>query len=356
MAHSMQIGVIKRRRKLPIKDLDREEEIMKHILSLSSKFALDKLFIRRLFTEIISESKSHQSHPRGVPARHIRIVIIGIGLIGGSIALGLKKHLGSKVTILGLSSRPKKAQMPEKKDIIDRVLSSLADIPSDVNLIILAAPILTNLKLLRSLKKLTTSRQIIIDVGSTKNIICKEAEKLNLANFIGTHPMSGSESSGLENANPDLFEDKPWIICPSSMTDKNKIKLVKDFVILLGANPIIMNPETHDLTMAFASHIFLIISSILVNSVSKTNWNKISKVASTGFRDTTRLASHSHDMKKDIILTNRSNVKKALDDLSEEINIFSSLLESNNESELTEYFQKAKLIRDKWLEKHFFNL
>ena len=172
-------------------------------------------------------------------------------------------------------------------------------------------------------------------------------------NFVGTHPMSGNEISGLETASSDLFENKPWVICPSSTTDKRKIKLVKDFVASLGANPFIMDPKRHDQIAALASHIFLITSSILVNAVTKNNWDKIAQVASTGFKDTTRLASHSSNMKKEIILTNKSNIKNALMDLSNEIDRFSSLLNNDKETELKEYFQKAKSLRDDWINKYF---
>ncbi|OGG13340.1 hypothetical protein A2773_00915 [Candidatus Gottesmanbacteria bacterium RIFCSPHIGHO2_01_FULL_39_10] len=284
-----------------------------------------------------------------------KVAIVGIGLIGGSIAMAMRKHLGSKVTILGLSSTSKKAQIAHKHNIIDRALTSLKDIPQDIDLVVLSTPIVTNIKLLKSLKKLTTSKQIIIDVGSTKEMICREAVKLDLRNFIGTHPMAGNETSGLGNADPDLFQNKPWIICPDSQTDKSKITFLKNFITSLGAKPFILNSKAHDRIAALSSHIFLIMSSILVNATSKNNWDKISQIASTGFKDTTRLASHSPNMKKEIILTNKMNIQKALKSLSAEIELFSSLLKDDEENKIMNYFQQAKSVRDDWLNKYSIN-
>lgn len=283
-----------------------------------------------------------------------KIVIIGMGLIGGSIAMGLKRDLGTKITILGLSSSHRKAKHAKRKGIIDLALSSIKDIPQDADLIILAAPIHVNLRHLKSLKKLIRPDSLLIDVGSTKEVITKLAKKISLTQFIGTHPMAGGEVSGIRFANPNLFHGKPWIICPSKNTTKKNLSTIKSLSVILGAKPVIMNAVKHDELTSLASHLFLVISSILLNTITKSNWITISQIASTGLKDSTRLASHNPDMKTDIVITNKKNVLASLRLLKREIDSFSLLVGEKNLLELTKYFTLAKKRRDKWLDS--FNL
>lgn len=284
-----------------------------------------------------------------------QITIIGVGLIGGSIALGLRLHLASKISILGLCSDGKRARLAKERGIIDCAIPNIADIPKTADLIIIATPVFEIIKIIPQLAKIIPSNCLIIDVGSTKETILKMVEsKFPNLSFIGTHPMAGSDLSGFENADPYLFQNKPWIICPAKNIKKEKLQIVEGLIKILGGRLTVMTPFQHDKTAAFASHLFLALGSILISAVFKqSGWNHIAKVASSGFRDTTRLASHNPKMKTDIILSNKENLVNALGETMAEIDHFVALLQSGKTNDILTYFNQTKTIRDNWLEKYF---
>ena len=281
-----------------------------------------------------------------------KIVIIGVGLIGGSIALGLRKRCGNKITIIGFCSDPERTKLAKSRGIVDKAVEDIGDIPVDARLIILATPVQATIHILTKLARTIKHPALIIDVGSTKKIICHHAPKILPAwlTFIGTHPMAGKETSGFETAESDLFRGKPWIICVSRTADKNQLILVKILVKLLGSKPVIMDPVKHDQLIAWASHLPLVLTSILVSSIAKQpQWGNIAKLASTGFRDTTRLASENPTMKKDIALTNKKNLLTAIKHIRQEIDLFSAFLKRSDDKAIFTYFNRAKLERDNWL-------
>lgn len=228
------------------------------------------------------------------------------------------------------------------------------EIPLDSDLIIIATPIFEIIKVLNKLDKILVKKTLVIDVGSTKQLICSHAAKLKNKNliFVGTHPMGGRELTGLSNADPNLFVNKSWIICQvKSNTITAKII---DMVRLLGANPLLLNPMEHDKLVAFASHISLVAGSILTGFIGRQkSWDMIAKLASTGFRDTTRLASFSPKIKADIVATNKNNVLDALDNLEKEIRIIKNMVRKNETEKLENYFIKAKETRDSWMANYF---
>lgn len=281
-----------------------------------------------------------------------KIVIIGVGLIGGSIALGLRKRCGNKITIVGSCSDPERSKLAKSLKIVDKIIKDTGDIPADSQLIILATPVQTTIHILTKLAKTIKHPALIIDVGSTKKIVCHHARVIlpGWLGFIGTHPMAGKETAGFEAAESNLFRNKPWIICASRTTDKNQLVRVKNLVKLLGSKPVIMDPVRHDQIIAWASHLPLVLTSILVSSITKQpEWRNIAKIASTGFRDTTRLASENPIMKKDIVLTNNENLLTALKHIRQEIDIFSDFLTQGDDKAIFTYFNRAKLERDNFL-------
>lgn len=281
-----------------------------------------------------------------------KVAILGLGLIGGSIAMGLKKHFRSKINILGSCSKLERTKKAKESGIIDEVIDLHAQ-PLGlrvVTLIILATPVGETIKLLKLFSKIKFKNCLIIDVGSTKEFVINAANQFIGPNtlFIGTHPMAGSELSGFENADPNLFRNKPWIICAKNHP------VVSELIDILGAKKILMDAKKHDEFSTWASHLNLVTSSILINTIgSQKNWPEIAKIASTGFRDTTRLASSNVEMKRDIILTNKENVTKSLSSFQKEIGNFISILNSNNTDQLTNYLSNAKTIRDNWLNDYF---
>ncbi|MCJ7740464.1 prephenate dehydrogenase [Candidatus Microgenomates bacterium] len=281
-----------------------------------------------------------------------KIAIIGVGLIGGSIALGLKKALGDKISVSGSCSDLKRAQRAQKMGIIDEIISPDKRSLTDCSLVIISTPINSVITTVKQLIPLLAPNTLMIDVSSTKRIICEEINKFLPVNlfFLGTHPMAGSELSGFENASADLFTNKPWIVCPNQETRRNNLLPIKSLIQILKAKPIIMTPAQHDKLVAWASHLFLIVSSILVSAVSKqSRWEEIARIASTGFCDTTRLASHDPDLKTEIIKTNKKNITDCLLKVRNEIDDFIILLEQNRFRDIRQYMNKTKSVRDNYL-------
>lgn len=281
-----------------------------------------------------------------------KIAIIGLGLIGGSIALGLKQHFGSGITVIGKCSTIKRSKLALRQGIIDEVLDLDAQPHGlrSVDLIILATPFGETIKLLKIIARINPRNCLIMDVGSTKEFVVNAANQIFNSNisFIGTHPMAGSELSGFENADPNLFRNKPWIVCSKNLSVISKI------IEILGAKRIYMDAKQHDKLASWASHLNLVSSSIITNTIGKQkDWSLIAQTASTGFRDSTRLASSDIEMKKDIVLTNKINLLVALHKFKHEIDYFIHLLESDNNKKITNYLSKAKNIRDNWVDNYF---
>lgn len=285
-----------------------------------------------------------------------KIVILGVGLIGGSIALGLKSHFGTKITILGSCDDSRRTQKAVREGIIDAAINHTDDLPKDTDLIIIATPVRTTVNIIKKLGQNCRLNCLIIDMGSTKKVISETAQNFLAggASFIGTHPMAGSEMSGFENASVNLFRNKPWIICSPKKVSKSNLQVVKTLISILGANPIRMTAVTHDRLTIRASHIFLTASSLLVNAIAKEkNWPEIAKIASTGFRDTTRLASDNPGMKTDIVMTNRTNFLEVLSKLKDEITSFTQLIRESDDKAILKYFEDAKRVRDDWISTYF---
>lgn len=279
-----------------------------------------------------------------------KIVIIGVGLIGGSIALGLKKYMGARIEILGSCSTRRRSLLAKKRHFIDTVFRWDPVQLRGVELIILATPVATAIGMLKTLNGIISGNCIVMDVGSTKGIICSKAESLKLP-FVGTHPMIGGEFAGFENANPYLFNNKPWLIIK---THQKRQLIIKQLIKILGGNMIFIDPDQHDFLVSRSSHIFLSITSVLVNVLSRDpRWRDIARTASLGYRDTTRLASFDPVMKKDILMTNKLNILDILEKVKAEIAIFSDILKEENEVKLMEYLRRSKSVRDNWLTNNF---
>lgn len=287
-----------------------------------------------------------------------KIAIIGVGLIGGSISLGLKKQLGSKITVYGICSLPNRTEQALKTGVIDRKIEAVHKLSKDISLIILSMPINKIINFIGNANlSLLPKDCLIIDTGSTKEIICNKARKhlAGFQRFIGNHPMAGKEQNGFENADPYLFRNKPWIICPDEKSRKTDIFLCRKIALLLGAETLIMKPDIHDRIAASVSHLPSAVASILTISITGNSaWNNEAKnIASTGFRDTSRLASLSPEIKRDILLSNRKNVINSLENLGRHINIFTRLIKMGKRRQISDFLANAKRERDRWLLDYF---
>lgn len=268
-----------------------------------------------------------------------KVVIVGTGLIGGSIALAIKKKNLAR-EVIGISRRRKSLFLAEKKGAIDTGSLSL-DIAKAADLLILATPVNTIMSLARKISRIISSDCIVTDVGSTKKEVSSVLDRL-FPNYVGSHPLAGSEKRSIINARADIFKGSLCVLTPTKNTHRQTLKKIKLFWERIGARVVLLGPENHDRALAFVSHLPHIIAFSLINTVP----NKYLKLSSTGFRDTTRIAASDSEIWSDIFLSNRRNVLNTLDLLEKDLSRIKSLIQKRDRRSLALMIKKAKARRE----------
>jgi len=271
-----------------------------------------------------------------------KVAIVGVGLIGGSIGLAIrKKDLAEK--IIGIAKHRSTILKAKNIGAIDEGTKDLTGI-KDSDLVILACPVRTIISISKKIIPLLKKGTILIDVGSTKKEIVSEIKKYKTKeiDFIGCHPLAGLEKKGVINAREDLFCDSVCILTPLKSTEKRNLDKIIKFWRNLGAKIKILSPEKHDSILSLVSHLPHIISFGLIKSIPERYF----EFSSTGLKDTTRIASSDPILWTDIFLTNKSYVLKAIEKFQRSLEYFKSLIKKEREKKLFESLRRAKLKRD----------
>lgn len=282
---------------------------------------------------------------------NITIGFIGFGLIGGSIAKALKS-LNTNYNLIAYHYNKNKVnpnlEQAISESIIDHVYTSIDDF-CECDMIFLCAPVLMNIEYLEYLKPIIKPTCILTDVGSVKGCIHEAVINLNLeANFIGGHPMAGSEKVGYAHSNEKLLENAYYIITPTSQTKQNDLDFYYNLIKNIGALPLILDYNEHDNITAAISHVPHIIASSLVNLVKYTDdeSEKMRLLAAGGFKDITRIASSSPIMWQNICLTNSKSIQDFLDRYIRSLEEISLSLAKGDEQYLYDIFNSASEYRD----------
>jgi len=239
-----------------------------------------------------------------------KIAIVGVGLIGGSIGLAVKKRklAGSVEGVFRRKSTLKKAL---KRGAVTVATTDMAKGIKDADLVIIASPVLSIPGLAKEVLKNAKVGAIITDVGSTKAWITKEIsgalKRRKDVYFVGSHPMAGSERAGVEFAKHDLLEDSPCIVTKDRFTDKTALRKVAAFWASLGARVSVMTPDEHDRSVSLVSHLPHLVAFSLALAVPERDL----KYSAEGFKDTTRIASSDPELWADILLSNRAHIIKS---------------------------------------------
>ena len=281
------------------------------------------------------------------------VTVIGTGLIGGSIGLGLKKR-GLTKSVIGIGHRKTSINKAIKIGAIDEGTIDIKKTVSRSDIVILATSVDLIPDLAGNVIPLMKRGAILTDVGSTKNYIVTQINKElsdryegNNLNFIGAHPLAGSEQRGIESARPDLFENSVCILTPTKHTPKRCITKISNMWKALGAKISILTPPVHDEVVAFISHLPHFVASGLANVVNEKHW----KFGANGLRDTTRVASSDPNLWISICKQNRAKIIEALQYFSEEIKSTLKDIEEKNDNKILTRLKKAKTVRDKFLYK-----
>lgn len=279
----------------------------------------------------------------------IHVSIIGIGLIGGSLGLALKRN--RDVHITGFDNSYETMQEAYRRGIIDTIAASLPKAGEEADIIIFATPVNTTVRLMQELPNWNLKENVIIsDTGSTKGPIMKAATILKRKGitFIGGHPMTGSHKSGVSAAREHLFENAYYILTPAPQVKKEQIQMMQDLLVPTKGKVVVLNADEHDRMTAIVSHFPHLVASSLVGLLSGQQEDNpfVKELAAGGFRDLTRIASADPVMWRDITTQNKDELLKQLDHWTDEMGKIRKMLVDNNPAEIQSFFQEAKIFRD----------
>ena len=280
-----------------------------------------------------------------------RITIVGLGLIGGSLGLAIKAAGLPGMEIVGHDRDRVAANKARKMGAIDRAEHNLPRAVQGAGMVVIATPVLAIREVMEQIAPDLPEGCVVTDTGSTKERILEWAAELlpPSVSFVGGHPMAGKETQGIDNAEADLFRGRAYCLCPAVDAHEDAVRAVTGLVRLAGAEPLFLDPKEHDQYAAAVSHLPLLLSASLFTLLrASPAWNDLAPMASSSFRDVTRLASGDPQMAHDIFLTNRDAAVHWLDRMIEELGRYRDLLEGDTE-ELLETFARAQMDRDSFL-------
>lgn len=279
--------------------------------------------------------------------------IVGLGLMGGSLALALR---GSAVKITGIDMDAQTRAYALENKIVDAATDDLRAGVKDADTVILCAPVRTVIEMVKNrIGSYLRSNTLLIDIGSTKKDICDVMGRLPVGiHAIGGHPMTGKERSGIAASDPTLYVDRPFVLCPTRRTTPATRLRALALVQVLNAMPIEMDAERHDRVVAAISHLPYLLSASLVATVAGEAENDpaVWQLAAGGFRDTSRLAGSDITMMSDILSTNTQAVATLLALFRVQMSTLEARLISQDHQKLNEALKMTRETRLMWSEKY----
>lgn len=286
-----------------------------------------------------------------------KLVIFGVGLIGGSLALALKQA-GAVKSIVGVGRNEESLNEALLLGIIDAkcipnaTQSNLGEVCTDADMIVIAAPVAQTQSILQSIQPHIKPNTVITDAGSTKSDVLTVAQAVlgpQFSQFVGAHPIAGAEKTGPAAAKSDLFAGKNVIITPATQTNKDAASRATSLWQTCGANVSEMTAQAHDEVFAAVSHLPHLLAFALVNEIAnRPNAEQLFSFAASGFRDFTRIAGSSPEMWRDISLANKSALLKEIKAYQQQLTHIETLLNNNDGASLEALFQCASIARNNW--------
>ena len=281
-----------------------------------------------------------------------QITIVGVGLIGGSLAKALRKS-GFAGTIVGADRNEAALKMATELGVIDRYSNKLAEAVAGADIVVLSVPVRQTGSVLAELLPSLPADSVITDVGSSKAHVVSAAQQVlgnRMDYFVPGHPIAGREKSGVAAAETELFRDHRVILTPLESTRRDAIDLVTQMWNSVGAQTSCLSVQQHDLVLAATSHLPHVLAYATVDTLAGTDYvEEIFEFAAGGFRDFSRIASSDPVMWRDVCLTNKSAILDVLDRFENQLGEIRKAIETDDSDKLTETFANSKKIRDNFL-------
>ncbi len=282
-----------------------------------------------------------------------KISIIGVGLLGGSIGLAVQRRkLASPGGVAGFVRRVASLKDCEMAGAVDFATTDLLAAVWDADLVILCTPLAQMGPRAKEMLPALKHGAIVTDVGSVKASVVRELESLVAkagAHFVGSHPMAGAEKTGVGAAGAELFVNAICVVTPTGKSNVAAVRKVEQFWKLLGARTMRLAPKQHDLLVSRSSHLPHVVAAGLADYVlNPAQPKQQAALCANGFRDTTRIASGSPEMWRDIALANRRNLGRSLEDFLSDLRKFQQALNKADAKTITSFFETAKARRDLW--------
>lgn len=265
-----------------------------------------------------------------------RVTIVGLGLMGGSLAGALKANQVCQ-EVIGVARRAETAALAVERGLVDRASTGLATAVAEADVVILATPVRAIIELLPQLGQMVKPGCLVMDLGSAKAAIVKAMSTLpEHVQAVGGHPMCGKETSGLAAAEPNLYEGCVFVLTPLHRTATGALDLAQGLVEAIGARPMVMGAERHDRLVAAVSHLPYLMACGLVRAAEELARDEedLWQLGASGFRDASRLAASDVDMMLDILLTNQEAVLEALATYEAHLRNLARFLETSDEEGL----------------------
>jgi prephenate dehydrogenase len=280
----------------------------------------------------------------------LRIAVLGVGLIGGSIGLAARRRLDAEVA--GFDSDQRNAGRGLELGALDRAVPSVSEAVDGAEIVFCAAPIGALPALVTEALAGSANEAVVTDVGSTKVALLTGLSDEPAERFIGGHPLAGAETAGVENARADLFEGARWYLTPTERSSGLLYDRLQRAIADLGARPRAIDAETHDRLMATVSHVPHVIANVLVREAAMAADEESERLPEVGpsFRDTTRIAGANPAIWGDIFATNRDAVAREVDALSERLHQAAELIRSGGPDEVAAWHRAALQDRRRLLE------
>jgi prephenate dehydrogenase len=277
--------------------------------------------------------------------------LIGCGLMGGSFALALKRA-GLVKRVVGYSKSPSTTERARQMGVIDVEAPSALLAVSGADIVLLAVPVAATEATFKAIRHLVTANMLVMDVGSTKRDVVDAARKVlrdHVGSFVPAHPIAGKEVSGVEHADPDLYNGKQVILTPIDKTQPGHLKKAQDLWEAMGCHVQQMAPESHDAAFAAVSHLPHLIAFALMHSIVNQGQGKdFLQLAGPGFKDFTRIAASDANMWRDVLLANRLELVEQAKIFQRSLHNMLQLAEDNKGEKLEEMIAQASQARAHW--------